>query len=180
MGDFRLFEETGATLRLDDELISVVSRRSAAGSEQERKVCPDLAGGGNAAHWRKESVVVLKLRSVPLLLSVIALLFGMVVLLSVKAFALSNQRPVFSAVPAVTSAKFAIPRNNHASWTLKLWSHGRLIGSTTGTAGILSVSLPAMAGCGYQADIQRMGRNGNTVYFSGNRVRSACCPPTAG
>ena len=121
--------------------------------------------------------MILKLRSVPVLLSVIAVLFGMVAILSVKAFADSNSRPTFGVMPAVTNAQFSIPKSSHATWTLKLWSHGRLLGSTSGASGVLSVALPAMRDCGYQADVQKTRADGKTQYFSGNRVTSACCPP---
>jgi hypothetical protein len=122
--------------------------------------------------------MTLRLRSVPFLLSVIVILFAMVAILSVKAFAASTPSPTFSTVPAVTAAKFSIPKDGHAKWTLKLWSHGHLVGSTSGTSGVLSVSPPAAPSCGFQADVQRTEANGHAVYVSGNRTTSACCATT--
>jgi hypothetical protein len=127
------------------------------------------------------AVVILKLRSVPVLLSVIVILLGALLVLSVKAFAAGPTKPNFSSVPVVTQAHFVIPKGTHATWTLKLFSHGQLLDTTSGTSGTLSVQLPAAQSCPYQADVQVAWPKRNIERtYSGNHVVSACCPSAAG
>lgn len=101
-------------------------------------------------------------RPVPALLGVIFILLGALLLLSVKAFTSSAQEPTFTSVPSATAARFAIPQGSDATWTLRVWSGGQLMGSTRGTSGTLSVSLPAPPTCHIQADI-RTTRPGGSV-----------------
>jgi hypothetical protein len=65
--------------------------------------------------------------------------------------------------PAVAS--FTIPVTNKPGvWTLYLRHHGQVIGTDSGTAGTLSVNVPASFHGMVQADVRR-----NTHWFSGNR-----------
>jgi hypothetical protein len=113
-----------------------------------------------------------------LLLGVIAVLLAALLLLSVKAFATAAPKPTFTSVPTVTAAQFAIPPGGDALWSLRLWSHGQLLGSAKGTAGTLSVSVPVSDACSVQADVRTTGPGGKMRYVKGTRMRSACCPAT--
>jgi len=113
-----------------------------------------------------------------LLLGVICILLGALMLLSVKAFATAAPKPTFTSVPAVTAAQFAIPPDSGAAWSLRLWSHGQLLGSAKGTAGTLSVPVPVSDTCSIQADVRVTGPGGKFRYVKGTRMRSACCPAT--
>jgi hypothetical protein len=120
-----------------------------------------------------------RLRLVPVLLSVIAVLLSALLLVSVKAFAGTTQSPTFATSPVVTQAKFVIPKGSDATWTLRLWSHGQLLGVTTGTSGVLSVALPGSQSCTIQADVRTTRSSGRFRYYSGLRSVSSCCPPLA-
>jgi hypothetical protein len=117
-------------------------------------------------------------RLVPALVAVIAILLGALALVSMKAFAAATPSPTFSTGTMVTQAKFHIPNYSHQTWTLNLWSHGRLLGTTSGNSGTLSVPV-ASASCGVQADVKRTGPNGKSWYFDGARATTTCCPTTA-
>jgi hypothetical protein len=96
----------------------------------------------------------------------------------VKAFASSPRSPSFTTAPTVTAARFAIPAGSHATWTLRLWSQGQLVGSQQGTSGTLSVALPAVQSCTLQADVRTTRPGGTVRYYSGLRTHAtACCPP---
>jgi hypothetical protein len=118
-------------------------------------------------------------RTVPVLLAVILVLLGALLLLSVKAFASSMPGPTFTTAPAVavTEARFAIPDGGSATWTLRVWSHGQLIGSSRGTSGVLTVPVPATQACNFQADIRTTRPGGRFRYVTGKRILGACCPP---
>jgi hypothetical protein len=118
----------------------------------------------------------LRAHPIPALLAIIVVLLGAVLLLSVKAFASSPQNPSFTTAPTVTAARFAIPPASHATWTLRLWSHGQLVGSEEGTSGTLSVPLPAVPSCTVQADVRTTRPDGRFRYYSGLRTHAACCP----
>ena len=100
---------------------------------------------------------------------------GAAVALSVPAFA-TNARPKISA----TAATFAIPAGTTSSWTLKLWSHGTMKGSDTGTSGTLTVGVPATSDCMFQADVSVTPVGGQSSYYSGTRATVPGCgpPPT--
>jgi hypothetical protein len=115
-------------------------------------------------------------RPVPVLLGVIVVLLGALLLLSVKAFASSPNRPAFTTAPAVTEAHFAIPPDNAATWTLRVWSQGVLLGSASGTSGTLSVPLPTTPTCTLQADLSTTGPGGKLHFNNGRRVHTMCCP----
>jgi hypothetical protein len=116
-------------------------------------------------------------RTVPVLLGVIIALLAAVFVLSLRASAASVQSPTFTKSASVTGASFAIPKGSDATWTLRLWSHGQLIGSEQGTAGTLSVALPAAQSCTLQADVRTTRPKGAFRFYSGLRTHSVCCPP---
>jgi hypothetical protein len=64
-------------------------------------------------------------------------------------------------------ASFAIPSNSppSISWTLNVWKKGALVGSDTGTSGVLTVTVPRSIHGTLQADVRRNGR-----WYSGTRV----------
>jgi hypothetical protein len=115
---------------------------------------------------------------VPVLLGVIVILLSALLVLSVKAFATPTASPSFTKAQAVTQADFVIPKHSHATWSLKLWSHGRLLGVSKGTSGTLSIALPTRS-CTVQADVRTTSTGGSTIYYSGNRAVSVCCPPSS-
>ena len=115
-------------------------------------------------------------RPVPVLLAVIVVLVGALLGLSIRAFAFSATPPSFTSIPSVTGARFVIPKKSDATWTLRVWSHGQLLGKESGTSGTLSVALPAPQICGIQADVQTTSSNGKSRYYSGHRTHEACCP----
>lgn len=95
-----------------------------------------------------------------------------VVTLSSAALA-SVRQPTLSP----TEATFTIPKSSspETEWTLKLWSHGNLLGSDDGTTGVLVVAVPHTADCLFQADVTKSG-----VYYSGIRaVVPNCGAPTS-
>jgi len=86
------------------------------------------------------------------------------------AFASKHAGP--QIVPHVAS--FSIPSRNTSRvvWTLNVWKQGDLIGSDTGTSGVLTVTLPRTTHGKLQADVRRNGR-----WYSGDRVN---LPGTSG
>jgi hypothetical protein len=130
---------------------------------------------GRRSSGRDSNMRVIKSRPIPTLLSIIVVLLGVSLVLSVKAFAAPTQSPHFSTAPVVTQAHFVIPEDSDATWTLNVWLDGQLIGATSGTSGTLSVPLPAAQSCKYQADV-RISQTNGTRYYSGNRALSSCCP----
>jgi hypothetical protein len=97
---------------------------------------------------------------------------GAAVAFSMPAFA-TNVRPNISA----TEATFAIPTGTTSSWTLKLWSHGAMKGSATGTSGTLTVGVPATSDCMFQADVSVTPVGGQSSYYSGTRATVPGCGP---
>jgi hypothetical protein len=120
----------------------------------------------------------LRSRTIPLLVTMIAVLLMAVLGLSVKAFAWQTRSPAFQTAEMPTKATFRIPNASHDSWTLNLWSHGQLIGSETGSAGTLSVPV-SNSQCGFQADVRENTPTGKGRYYSGSRVLAPCCPPSS-
>ncbi|MGH9017808.1 MAG: hypothetical protein ACRDY1_08695 [Acidimicrobiales bacterium] len=118
------------------------------------------------------------IRPVPALLCIITVLLAVVLLLSMKAFAGPAPGPHFSTTSTATAADFTVPSGSGATYTLRLYSQGQLLGQTTGTSGTLSVPVPTTS-CGLQADVRKSQANGKTFSFSGNRGTTICCPPAA-
>jgi hypothetical protein len=72
-----------------------------------------------------------------------------------------------------TEATFQIPEHSGASiFTLNLWNSGTLVGTSSGTSGTLTVSVPNIAGCAFQADVRQDGR-----YLMGKRATFTSCGP---
>ncbi len=86
--------------------------------------------------------------------------------LASSAFAGTHAGP--QIVPRV--ATFDIPADSPPtiSWTLNLWDKGALVGSDTGTSGVLTVTVPRSIHGTLQADVRRNGR-----WYSGARVSMA-------
>ncbi|MGH9016219.1 MAG: hypothetical protein ACRDY1_00590, partial [Acidimicrobiales bacterium] len=81
--------------------------------------------------------------------------------------------------PSITSneATFKIPAGPSFTWTLRLWSHGSLLGSSSGTTGRLTVAVPHTTDCTFQADVSRAPAGGSSTYYSGNRATMPSCGP---
>jgi len=87
--------------------------------------------------------------------------------------------PVFASVRTQaleitqTEATFQIPNHSgDSSFTLNLWNSGTLVGTSSGTSGILTVNVPNIAGCTFQADVRQDGR-----YLMGKRATFTSCGP---
>ena len=121
----------------------------------------------------------LRARPIPVLLGMIFALLGVVLLLSLKAYGGTpphDPRFSLSSTPVATDAHFVIPKFTHGgTWTLSVHSHGQLIGSAQGTSGMLTVTIPAPATCGYQADVTQVGPKGVIHFFSGSHAHGSCC-----
>jgi len=78
---------------------------------------------------------------------------------------------------SVTNATFAIPTSSTSTWTLRLWSHGNLEGSDTGTSGMLTVAVPATSDCLFQADVSVTPLGGAPSFYSGARATVSGCGP---
>jgi len=99
---------------------------------------------------------------------------------------------VFSATPALSAAavrpaitptqsSFTVPAGKTLRWTLRLWSHGDLLGSSVATSGLLVVPVPHLSDCTFQADVTDTAPGGSPQYYSGSRVTLTSCvvvPPT--
>jgi hypothetical protein len=116
-----------------------------------------------------------RMRAVYAAIATVGVLVGALGSWSVEAFAGSTRGPAFTATPVVSGAKFAIPRNSRATWTLNLWSGGHLLATQTGTSGTLSLAVPKSS-CRYQADVRKTTPNGQESYYGGARSTSSCCP----
>jgi len=79
--------------------------------------------------------------------------------------------------PTITStvATFKVPADSASTWTLRLWSHGTLEGSNTGTEGSLIVDVPHTVDCAFQADVTVTAPGGRPYFYSGTRVTMAKC-----
>lgn len=71
-----------------------------------------------------------------------------------------------------TEATFVVGPHNPSGtrWTLNLWFKGNLVGTDSGTAGTLTVAVPARPSCKFQADVQRDGK-----WYSGNDANFTSC-----
>ena len=81
--------------------------------------------------------------------------------------------------PSLTpsSATFAVPGGGAATYMLRLWSKGVLEGADQGTSGMLSVAVPTVPGCAFQADVRVRAGNGQWSFYSGNRATFVHCGP---
>jgi MYXO-CTERM domain-containing protein len=68
-------------------------------------------------------------------------------------------------VPHVATFDIPSAPTSRVVWTLNVWKQGDLIGSDTGTSGVLTVPLPRTTNGKLQADVRRDGR-----WYSGYRV----------
>jgi hypothetical protein len=98
---------------------------------------------------------------------------------AISAVALSS--PAFAAVaPRITASKatFVIPGGSSSNFTLKLWSHGTMEGTDSGTTGTLLVAVPATASCSFQADVTVVPVGSTKpVFYSGARATVPNCGP---
>lgn len=106
------------------------------------------------------------------------------VFVGVAGAAMAFSAPTFAATPSpptltATQATFAIPGKSTSTWTLKLWSHGNLEGSESGTTGTLTVAVPVTSDCLFQADVSVTPVGGQSSYYSGVRATVPGCgvPP---
>ena len=102
---------------------------------------------------------------------------GLSVFASTSALASSNTLPTITS----TRSTFKVPAGKTVTWTLRLWSHGRAEGSDTGTSGVLTVAVPDLPGCTFQADVTEAAVGGKPQYYSGVRATMTSCgapPPT--
>jgi len=83
-----------------------------------------------------------------------------------SAWASSPARPTITP----TVATFTIPNRTSAGtvWTLNLWAHGTLVGTTSGTSGTLVVNVPATSDCKFQADALKTTRSGQKTFVAGS------------
>jgi hypothetical protein len=104
-----------------------------------------------------------RMNGAPRLLVCVAL--AMVGVLGVSSAASARTHNGPQIIPRV--ATFVIPSTSPptVSWTLNVWNRGDLIGSDTGTAGVLSVTVPRIIHGTVQADVRR-----NSHWYSGSRV----------
>ncbi|HXQ43296.1 MAG TPA: hypothetical protein VN816_01565 [Acidimicrobiales bacterium] len=75
--------------------------------------------------------------------------------------------------PMITpsQATFTVAKDSAGTtWTLNLWAHGKLVSTTSGTAGTLAVAVPATPACKFQADVLRGGK-----WFAGTFTTLATC-----
>jgi hypothetical protein len=106
-------------------------------------------------------------------LSVIAIVLGTAVAFATPVFAAAPRAPKIST----SQATFAIPVGSTSTWTLRLWTHGTMQGSESGTSGTLTVAVPATADCTFQADVSVVPLGGHSTYYSGSRTTVAGCGP---
>ena len=100
---------------------------------------------------------------------------GAVVALATPALANSPVTPKISA----TQTTFAIPSGSAGTWTLRLWSHGTLEGTASGTSGTLTVPVPSTSDCTFQADVTVLPPGGQRYYYSGTRATVPGCGPVS-
>ncbi len=97
---------------------------------------------------------------------------GLSAVFSATAFAASPHQ-----FPTITSsqATFKVPAGTTSTWTLRLWSHGTLKGSASGTSGVVAVAVPATTDCKFQADVKVTAPGRHPHYYSGTRARVTDC-----
>jgi hypothetical protein len=106
-------------------------------------------------------------------LAVIAIVLGTAVAFATPVFAAAPRAPRISA----SQATFTIPVGSTSTWTLRLWTHGTLQGSDSGTSGTLTMAVPATGDCTFQADVSVVPLGGHSTYYSGSRTTVAGCGP---
>lgn len=81
-----------------------------------------------------------------------------------------------TTAPTITSttASFVVPAKPVGTYVLNLWHNGHLVGSTTGTEGTLTVVVPDVPICTFQADVKL-----NDVWYAGTVRTFATCGPVA-
>jgi hypothetical protein len=94
--------------------------------------------------------------------------------------AVSFSAPSFASAPlpprlTATKTTFVIPTPSTSVWTLRLWSHGTLEGSDSGTSGKLIVAVPATSDCMFQADVSVTPLGGTRTWYSGIRATVPGC-----
>jgi len=113
------------------------------------------------------------------------LIVGLTVFVGVMGAAVGFAAPALVAStprpPSITPtrATFTIPSGSSSMWLLRLWSHGALEGSDHGTTGTLSVDVPAVTGCSFQADVTVTPADGVRYFYSGARATLPGCGPPA-
>jgi hypothetical protein len=99
---------------------------------------------------------------------------GLSLFYAVPATASNVHRPTITP----TQASFTVPAGKTTlTWTLRLWSHGNLEGSSNAMSGLLVVSVPHQSDCTFQADVSDTAPGGSPQYYSGNRVTLTSCGP---
>jgi hypothetical protein len=99
---------------------------------------------------------------------------GLSLFYAAPALAAVNARPTITPSQSV----FTVPVGKTTlMWTLRLWSHGNLEGSSEATAGVLVVPVPHLSDCTFQADVTETAPGGSPQYYSGNRVTLTSCGP---
>jgi hypothetical protein len=74
-----------------------------------------------------------------------------------------------------TQSTFKVPVASTSTWTLRLWSHGTIVGSAAGKSGMLVVAVPHTSDCAFQADVTVSPVGGRSYFYSGNRAAMANC-----
>ena len=106
-------------------------------------------------------------------LAVVAVAAGAMLAFSYPAYAAASRQPTLSP----TQTTFTIPAGSTGTWTLRLWSHGALLGSDSAMSGGLAVPVPATSDCTFQADVSVTPIGGHSSYFSGRRATVPGCGP---
>jgi hypothetical protein len=95
----------------------------------------------------------------------------------VSSAALASPLPVPPKIGS-THSTFKVPTPSNLTWTLRLWSHGTLEGSDTGTSGMLTVAVPHTSDCAFQADVSATAPGGRPYFYSGARATMSACGVT--
>ena len=75
-----------------------------------------------------------------------------------------------------TQVSFAVPQGSTATFIVRLWSHGTLVGSATGAKGTLTVAVPTTKNCKFQIDVlSSRPPKGQFVWYSGFKATIANC-----
>jgi hypothetical protein len=145
--------------QLDVHAEATLDRRSAASDDKTR-----CSIGSGAMSRRRTGRTARRL-------AVLIIGTGAAFAFSAPAFAYTPRSPKLAA----TQATFAIPVLSTSTWTLRLWSHGSLEGSDSGTAGMLTVAVPATSDCVFQADVSVTPVGGASSFYSGARATVPGC-----
>ena len=114
----------------------------------------------------------------------LAALVAITVAFSTAASASTVPSPQITA----TQVTFKVPLDRGSTFTLELWSDGTLLGSTHGTAGVLTVAVPITAFCRVQGDVYLTLQadvyvgppDGHGTFYSGARATLPGCATLAG